>query len=191
MLPENVQDRAALYVAGELTPAERESLEVVLEFHEELRALVAGLQETVAAVALAPIPSAALAPAGLKARLLQALDALPPEPEPEALVVTDPAGRIEWVNPVFTAMCGYSIEELRGRKPGELLQGPDTEAAAVARIRAAVASRRSCRETLVNYHKDGSPYRADVRISPVLDEGGHPLWFVARERKLAAAGCAG
>jgi hypothetical protein len=79
-------------------------------------------------------------------------------------------------------MCGHDLADLRGRKPGPLLQGPETDPAAVARIRAAVQARQACRETLVNYHKDGRAYRADIRIAPVLDDTGEPLWFVARER---------
>jgi hypothetical protein len=37
---------------------------------------------------------------------------------------------------------------------------------------------------LVILNKNGSAYRADIRIAPVLDEDGDPLWFVARERKV-------
>ena len=43
---------------------------------------------------------------------------------------------------------------------------------------------RPCRETLVNYHKDGSRYVVDVSIAPVLDDAAWPCWFVARERRL-------
>jgi hypothetical protein len=77
------------------------------------------------------------------------------------------------------------LDELRGRRPGQLLQGPGTDRAAVERIRVALRARRPCREELVNYHKDGSAYRADVQIMPVLDDDGNPLWFVAKERLLA------
>ena len=154
---------------------------------QELRAQVAGLQEAVAALELAQVPGLAVPPAALKARLLATVATQPPRPEPEALVVTAPDGRIEWVNAVFSAMCGYAPEELKGRKPGQLLQGPATDPATVARIRDSVRDRRSCRETLVNYHKDGSRYRVDVSIAPVLDDDGRPLWFVARERKLPEA----
>jgi PAS domain S-box-containing protein len=98
--------------------------------------------------------------------------------------VTDAEGRVEWVNAAFTAMCGHDLTEIKGHKPGRVLQGPETDAAAVARIRAALAAHEPCHETLVNYHKDGSPYRVDVRINPILDEDGAPLQFVARERKL-------
>lgn len=185
MLPEEIQDCAAFYVSGEMPAAERESLEVVLEFHEELRAHVAGLQETVAGLAAAAAPLAP--PAGLKARLLDAVAALPAPAEPESLVVTDPGGLVLWVNPAFTAMCGYTLAELKGRKPGALLQGPATDAAAVQRIRESVRARRACRETLVNYHKDGTRYSAEVRIAPVFADGGEPLWFVAKERKMPEA----
>lgn len=180
-------DRAAHYVSGEMPAAERESFEVVLEFHEELRAHVAGLQEAVAVLVTAEARPVA-PPAELKARVLAAVAALPPATKPEARVVTDPGGLVLWVNPAFTAMCGYSLEELKGRKPGRLLQGADTDAAAVVRIHGALRDRRACRETLVNYHKNGTRYRVDVRIAPVLDEAGEPLWFVAQERELTEDG---
>lgn len=185
MLAEILQDRAALYVTGEMTAPEREAFAVLVESNPELRAHVAGLQEVAAAMALTRVGSHPAPPAGLKTRLLAALETEPPAPAPDALVVTDPAGRIEWVNPAFTALCGYSLEELRGRKPGHLLQGPETDAGAVERIRGALRARQPCREVLVNYHKDGSRYRAEVRIAPILDDAGQPLWMVAQERKLA------
>lgn len=186
MLTEALQDRAELYVSGAMTAAEREALEVLLEFHQELRAQVASSQEALAAAMLTRVP-AVMPPAGLRDRVLQAAGA-PARTEPEALVVADADGFVEWVNPAFLAMCGHSLAELKGRKPGRVLQGPDTDHAAVARIRTALRERRPCRETLVNYHKDGTRYQADVRIMPILDNAGQPLWFVAKERKLAESG---
>lgn len=183
MLPELLHDRAVRYVSGDMTAEERESTEVILEFHQELRAYVAGLQEVVTAVVMTQVTPVA-APVELKTRLLGALDALPPRSEPDGLVVTDSGGLVEWVNPAFMAMCGYSLEELKGRKPGHLLQGPGTDPAPVERIRESLRERRPCRETLVNYHKDGTRYRVDVRITPILDEARQPLYFVAREQKL-------
>lgn len=186
-MPDDVlKDRAALYVSGALTAAERESFEWVLLFHQEIRAHVAGLQQTMAAVALSEVGQPAVPPAGLRDRIFASLDAQPTT-KPDAVVATDPAGRVRWINPAFTAMCGYELSELEGRKPGSVLQGPGTDAEAVARIREALAARRACTETLINYHKDGSPYRVEVRIEPVLDDDREPLWFVARERLLATA----
>lgn len=186
MLAEVLHDRAAQYVAGAMGAAEREAFEVLLAWRPDLRAEVAALEDVVGRMA-AVEPAAARVPSpALKARLLAALDREPAPPAPDALVVAAPSGTVAWVNEAFTDLCGYSLAELRGRKPGAVLQGAGTDAAAVDRIRAAIAARRPCRETLVNYHKDGSPYAADIRIAPILDDAGEPLYFVARERRVDA-----
>jgi PAS domain S-box-containing protein len=186
-LSETLQDRAALYVTCAMPAEERDSFEVLLDFHRDLRQLVASLQEAVNACTLASAGVVSAVPPRLKSRLMGRLEAMPPPAEPDSLVVTDAEGRIEWFNAAFTAMCGYSLPELRGRKPGHVLQGPGTDPATAARIRAAITARQACHETVVNYHKSGARYEADIRISPILDDDRQPLWFVARERKLRAA----
>jgi PAS domain S-box-containing protein len=183
MPSELLQDRAALYVAGALSAPERETFELVLEFRPELRDQVARLQPVAAAVALAGVESPAVPPPALKSRILGAIGAKPCPP-PAGLVVTGPAGLVEWANDPFLNMCGYSLADLRGRKPGELLQGPRTDADAIQRIRQAVRGCRPVREILLNYHQDGSVYRVEVAITPILDDDGAPLWFVAQERQL-------
>ncbi len=188
MLTEMLQDRAALYVSGAMTAAERENFELVLEFHAEVRAHVAELQRIGASVALATVPPAARPPAELKSRVLAALAQRAQPRERDAVVVTGGDGRIEWVNPAFLDLCGYTMSEVQGRRPGGFLQGPATDREAVQRIRTAVARLDSCRETLVNYHKDGTPYAVEIAIAPVLDDEGRPLWFVARERRQSGVG---
>jgi PAS domain S-box-containing protein len=191
MYPEFLEDRAALYVAGALTAAERENFELVLEFHDEAKARVAELTGPLTACALAaslPVP----APSGrLKQRILGALPMDVKNRGGEAVVVTGADGLVRWVNPAFTDLCGYTLEELKGGKPGRLLQGAETDREAVARIRESVRLARPCRETLVNYHKDGGRYVVDVRIAPILDDAAQPCWFVARERRLPDDALAG
>lgn len=167
-----------------MTAPERESFELVLEFKDDLREHVSHLQAVGTKMLLARVPRHAAPPPGLKNRILGSLDSRPRQLVPDGLVVTGPAGLVEWVNPAFTAMCGYEAAELRGRKPGHVLQGPATDPAAIRRIREAVRNHRPCRETLVNYHKNGTLYRVDVAITPILDDDGQPLWFIARERQL-------
>ena len=52
-----------------------------------------------------------------------------------AVIVTDAQKNILWVNDDFTEITGYSFQEVQGKKPGSLLQGPHTEVEAVKRIR--------------------------------------------------------
>jgi PAS domain S-box-containing protein len=184
MLADVLQDKAVQYATGAMPPAQRENFEVLIEARPDLRESVAELQAASTAVALADLPALVEPPAELKARVLAALDLPLLHTEPDGLVVTDPLGQIEWISAGFTGMCGYTLAELSGRKPGRLLQGPATDVAAVQRIRTALQARQDCRETLVNYHKNGSPYRVDVHIAPITDDEGRTLCFVAREWKL-------
>jgi PAS domain S-box-containing protein len=186
MLNDFLQDRAALYASGEMSAEEREQFELLLEFHEELRAFATGLNETVATMASIASRGSLDAPSpALKQRISKLVGARVQQREHEALVVSGPDGLVQWVNSAFSTMCGYSLDELRGKKLGPLLQGQETDRATATRIREAVHTSRPCRETILNYHKNGSPYWVDIAISPVLDERGAPLWFMAREREVS------
>ncbi len=183
MLNEFLQTQASLYVAGTMTPEQREQLEMVLEFHHELRAFVRELAEITAAAVVTP-PSAAGPSSRLKARLFEQIATRPQHFTPEPMVMSGPDGLVQWINPAFSVMCGYTLDELRGRKLGPILQGPKTNPETVARMRHAVKEFQPCRETVLNYHKNGSLYWVEVAITPILDDAGRPLWIVAREREL-------
>ena len=167
-----------------MTATERENFELVLEFHDELRTHVARLCDVASSLALTVASPTKALSAELKARIFANLGTQPRKTEPDALVVTNPAGQVEWVSQAFTDMCGFTLKELKGRTPGHLLQGEATDRAAVQRIRSALRHKHACQESLLNYHKDGSDYRVDIRITPILDEENQVLWFIAKERKL-------
>ena len=70
MITDFLQNQAALYASGAMTAEERDQLELILEFHSELREFVSGLEEIGAAVTLATQPPAGtLLSLGFKARL--------------------------------------------------------------------------------------------------------------------------
>lgn len=96
---------------------------------------------------------------------------------PHGVVVTDVRGRTTWANPAFLALSGYELSELAGRKPGDVLQGPGTDAVTVTRIRKALAARRPCTEGLLNYAKGGRPYFASLDIRPLVLDGVHLGFF--------------
>ncbi len=99
MISEQQQEQAGLYVLGGLTPAEQKQFEVDLGLQPELRALVQALGRTMDLVARAQ-PQAS-PPAGLRAKILQAVTAHPPAlapavartagPTPLATDLTNPA----------------------------------------------------------------------------------------------------
>ncbi|MEO8045319.1 MAG: PAS domain-containing protein [Spartobacteria bacterium] len=188
MINELLQDRTALYVSGVMTAREREDFELILEFHEELRQLVAESQGIATAILLAGVAADGGAPsAQLKSKILRAIEGEAQQFSSDAFVMTGPDRLVQWINPAFVAMCGYSLEELKGKSLGPILQGEKTDPVVAARMRKAVHEYQPCREQLVNYRKDGSPYWVDIEITPILDDGGAPLWVVARERELPLA----
>ena len=186
MNTEALQEIAALYISGAMTAQERADWEPAMEIHPELRGLVAGLAEIGAAVTLAdPRPDGAGPSPGLRARILSAIARRPQESSvPVGMVMSGPDGLVRWVNPAFSEMCGYTLDELRGKKLGPILQGAQTDRETAERMRRAVHEYRPCRETILNYHKNGAPYWVEIAITPILDDAGQPLWLVAREREL-------
>ncbi len=115
---------------------------------------------------------------GLRSRIFDQIDNQP------AIVTTDRAGRIIGFNNAFTRLCGYTLEEVKGRKPGEFLQGDLTDPADAQAIRTAVANGTAIVQDMVNYHKNGSPYRVRIRITPLLDANDNLTGFTAVECKL-------
>lgn len=185
MLTDFLLDQASLYAAGLMTCEERERFELILEFHHESRAFAVGLSEVSVAFVLAHQSFSRLKPSPrLKARITNRIADLRQQTSPEGMVMSGPDGLVQWVNPAFSAMCGYSLNELRGKNFGPILQGEQTDHATAERMRRAVHEHRPCTETILNYHKNGTPYWAEVAITSIFDDSGELLWFVAREREV-------
>ncbi len=103
-----------------------------------------------------------------------------------AVIITDAAGRIEWVNAGFTRITGYEPAEVIGRVPGSFLQGPATDPAAVPSMRSSVAGHDECRVEILNYGKDGRQYWMDIEIQPICSEAGTVTNFIAVQTEITA-----
>ena len=103
----------------------------------------------------------------------------------EAEPIDAPGPRIVWANPAFTDMTGYTLEEVIGRTP-RLLQGPDTDLAALKRIRVALEAWQPVREVLKNYTKEGKPFFVELAIKPIADETGWFRYWVSVQRDVTA-----
>ena len=120
----------------------------------------------------------------LKTRLLSEVEGRVQRSPEEAFVMANGDGLVEWVNAAFTGMCGYTLAEVKGQKLGRILQGKLTDSEAATRVREAVRNREPCTEALINYRKDGTPYWVSINITPIQDDSGHFLCYVAREHEL-------
>lgn len=95
------------------------------------------------------------------------------------VMLTDAEGRIKWVNPPFEALSGYTRAEVVGRKPGDFLQGPDTDRNTIAQMHEAIVHGRGFEVEVLNYMKSGRPFWQHLKVDPVFDEQGHLTSFVA------------
>lgn len=82
-----------------------------------------------------------------------------------------PDSPLVFVNPAFERTTGYDREEAVGRNC-RFLQGPDTDPAAVERVREVIRSGEHATVMLLNYRKDGSAFWNELSISPVYNAAG-------------------
>jgi PAS domain S-box-containing protein len=99
------------------------------------------------------------------------------------MILTDPRqddNPIVFANKAFLDLTGYEESEIIGRNC-RFLQGADTDRAAVADLRDAVARREAISLEILNYKRDGSAFWNAVFIAPVFDDHGELIYFFASQ----------
>ena len=109
-----------------------------------------------------------------------------------AVVITDTSRRITWVNEGFERITGYSMGEVMGRRPGELVQFEGTDLQELARIRTTLDAGMPYRGELLNRGKTGREYWIELEIQPLQSDTGEFMGFMAiqtdvTERRQSAA----
>lgn len=87
------------------------------------------------------------------------------------VVISDEEGRTEWVNNAFLEITGYTMEELKGRRPSELLKGPDTEKKTLEYMFKKQDVYEPFNTEVLNYRKDGKPVWFSITNTPVMRDG--------------------
>ena len=101
----------------------------------------------------------------------------------ETIVITDPEGRIEYVNPAFEQTTGYTREEALGKRPSLLKSGRQDDRYYAAMWQT-IARGETWNGHFVNQRKDGSVYEEEATISPIRDSRGTIVNFVAVKRNV-------
>lgn len=103
----------------------------------------------------------------------------------DLVVIYDADCLIIWVNSAFERATGYTLKEVRGRRPADFLNGPHSDASVSRRIADAMARGEAISEQIVNYSKTGREYLVELNIAPVIDEDGQVANFIAVERDIS------
>jgi PAS domain S-box-containing protein len=96
----------------------------------------------------------------------------------------DGGPHIVHVNPAYTAITGYALEEVVGRTP-RILQGPATDRTALASLKQGMREGRRVSADVVNYRRDGSALLMRISVVPILDRAGAVTHYLGLLRDAA------
>lgn len=102
---------------------------------------------------------------------------------PIATVITNPRlpdNPVVAVNRAFSDLTGYPAAEILGRNC-RFLAGLDTEPWQTESVREAIRLMRPSLTELLNYRRDGTPFRNALIIAPLFDPEGELAWFIGSQ----------
>jgi len=102
----------------------------------------------------------------------------------DSVLITDKKGTIIWCNKAFEKLSEYSLEEVIGKKPGKLLQGPESNQNTIEKIRHAIQNNEEIDTKILNYTKSKKQYWLNLNISPIFkdDKKKEVEYYIAIER---------
>lgn len=107
------------------------------------------------------------------------------EQSPASVMITNTKGEIEYVNPRFERVSGYSAAEAVGKNPRILKSGDKTKQE-YAEMWNALLAGKEWRGIFHNKRKDGSIYWESASISPLRDDRGQITHFIAVKEDVTA-----
>jgi hypothetical protein len=109
------------------------------------------------------------------------------EASPIAAVISNPRlpdNPIIACNDAFIQLTGYSREEIIGRNC-RFLAGKDTEPALTAALSAGIKAGQPVMAEILNYKKDGTPFRNALMVAPIFDSSGALEYFLGSQVEVA------
>ena len=101
----------------------------------------------------------------------------------EMIVITDRTGAIEYVNPAFESITGYSRDEVNG-KPLSILQSEQQGFELSQNVWQTVFAGNPFRGLVINRKKDGATFAAEKTVTPLRDAEGQITNFVSCDRDI-------
>ncbi|MEM9829145.1 MAG: PAS domain-containing protein [Bacteroidota bacterium] len=101
-----------------------------------------------------------------------------------SVIITNKYGQIEYVNDGFVNLTGYQPKEVMWLRPGEVLQGPNTDPKTVQRISQMLRRGVAFYEEILNYTKSGKSYWISLMVNPVRNEAGEVERFISIQAEI-------
>lgn len=100
------------------------------------------------------------------------------------VIITDHNGYTIWVNRSFEKFTGYTLDEMIGKKPGDVLQGKETSKKHINEMSNKLQELKPFTQEILNYTKSGKPYWVELNITPIFDSSGRHTMYISVENDI-------
>lgn len=103
----------------------------------------------------------------------------------DAILISDRKGNIIWCNSAFERLSGYSVAEIIGKNPRQIIKSGKQDVAFYRNMWLLLSRGESWSGELLNKTKDHHIYHEEMTITPVLNEDRHAIGFIAVKRDIS------
>ncbi len=100
------------------------------------------------------------------------------------IVLCNASYHITWVNDSFVKLTGFTLREVNGKNPIDILSGADTDPIIINKLRKAIEQGKSLRTELVFYAKNGNKIWLDLKFETLFDKVGNIIGFLTLQNDI-------
>lgn len=100
------------------------------------------------------------------------------------IVLCNTSYHITWVNDSFVKLTGFTLREVNGKNPIDILSGADTNPVIISKLRKAIEQGKSLRTELVFYAKNGNKIWLDLKFETLFDKVGNIIGFLTLQNDI-------
>lgn len=95
----------------------------------------------------------------------------------DSVIITNARGLTIWVNRAFIQATGFTLQDMKGKKPGSVLQGKETSLETVKQLHDAISRLQDIQVEIVNYKKSGEKYWVSLKITSTENSVGERVFI--------------
>ena len=95
------------------------------------------------------------------------------------VIITNGKDEIEWVNDAFASITGYTLNDVEGKKPRDVLRGEGSSLEDIKEIEDAIKLKKPFSGEILNYTKNGDPVWLFLNVTPILNQENKVVQFIS------------
>ncbi len=102
----------------------------------------------------------------------------------DVIIITDVNGYITYVNKAYETLTEYTFEEVIGKRPSNLVHGPETDPETKNRIKQAILELKTIKEEILNYSKSKRKYWQSITVDPIFNQEGKCIAYISLNKDI-------